>query len=880
MEKTYAPVSEGSGDSGRPQKKELRIEECVANVCVVNRSVFSPASALSATTRSSDTACTGGRDSSVFSFTSSVPDAYLASLPTSTGINSGCSKNVCGGRRAPAATEASTQLHSSVSPLVALGIPTPPSGGLVTVVEHSSSERSVTNAAVDDNGASASHISKCKRRLQNMNRPAFDLKAVELAQGSFLEEEQVCNAAQCFPLSEITPLLCVGTWKDAANPALLRRLGIKYVLNVARELDPAAEANVIAHNKDLIYESIPMSDCHSQDVAAHLRQAFLFIEKARAAKARVLVHCRRGISRSPAIVVGYLMASEHRTYEDALRFVTEHRACVSLNLAFQERLSEFVPSGEFFHGPPPSPAASLPLAAAGVLPSLTVTSARSDHSAVSSGGPLRAPPHSASSGQLSKMGEDTRLPQPRSTFSASSSNASSRASSAMRQHVSLTGVPTTPSSASRAPHRPRLAMHKHKMVSTASSFANTPTSLATTACPSTANTSVVSVMPVRPDKASWLEEEVASSAAVSTRASTTTNTESAWSERKTPLYAKTRLAMRPIRASERGFSDAFHRRSGSSANAVDDDESGGDDGEGSSRGKDHKATTGNVHEEEEEEVEEPGSPFGVGNRRAFAQFNFSQPSSSSTNVSPSSKKNPRSFSDYENDEDRDGDNSTTLPHPSATAAQRSGGSEAPRGPTKHFWDDEEAEGGSSSEGDGEAADCPEVHFPQPPRRRAPHTSAFEDLADDEGGEEDDSDGVEEPPLGRLGDLQKPRLLALPGRLAQLAQSSTSHTEVRTEMHRSGPSATASTAKGHTTTRSCASAPVRVATSTSADASNTRAVSPAHAEDSGSSLSHGRTTTGTASAFATTPYGTLSSLSDEPTTANTVRVVSHTTSLSG
>ena len=79
MEDAYAPATaEPGGGSGRPQKKELRIEDCTT----ASRTVFSPASALSATTVSMDTACTGGRDSSIFSFASSVPDAYLAALPT------------------------------------------------------------------------------------------------------------------------------------------------------------------------------------------------------------------------------------------------------------------------------------------------------------------------------------------------------------------------------------------------------------------------------------------------------------------------------------------------------------------------------------------------------------------------------------------------------------------------------------------------------------------------------------------------------------------------------------------------------------------------------------------------------------------------------
>lgn len=843
-----AATTEGSEGSGHPQKKELRIEECVANVCTMNRAAFSPASVLSATTKSMDTACTGGRDSSIFSFTSSVPDAFLASLPVTNCGSCGNNANAnLFGRRQPTSMATSPQLNTNASPLLTLPIPAPPGGGIATVVDASSGERSVDHPAVNECSTSASQLSKCKRRLQGLNRPAFDLKAVEEAQGTFLEEEQVCNAAQCYPLSEITPLLCVGTWKDAANPALLRRLGIRYVLNVARELDPAAEANVIAHNKDLIYESIPMSDCHSQDVGAHLHQAFAFIEKARAAGERVLVHCRRGISRSPAIVVGYLMASEHRSYEDALRFVTARRGCVSLNLAFQERLSEYVPTSEFFHGPPPpSPltVAQLSGPSAGVLPSLSIAPTRSEHGG---GGSFRQPAQSSGAAPQRRDDDATPLPPPCGTFSANSSAASSRASSALRQNVSLTGVPSTTPNFARAPHRPRVALHHQKSSTVGgSSFANTPKSLATTASPTSTDSGVVTVIPVSAaaavDKTRWLEEPVAPSGAASTQASSLFTADAVWSGKKTPLSVRKATAVRPLLTGNGGrtFAD-FGSRSSSSATSTSSESDAthtrGDDAQDSS------------------EAEEPGSPFGVGNRRAFAHFNFSPPSSSSNNVSPATKKGTRSFSEEE------GENSTTLAHPSSPAQRSSGGgsgkgADASRRRQKDVWTDEEDTHGREEDG-GPAF---EMRLPRPPHRSPAQRSAFDDLADDEGGDDDDAnEGVGGSTVVDLGDLRKTRPGALPGRLARLTRSAGAQM--------SGPAL-------HT------SPPVRMAsTSIAKEPSRPRTQSPIRAaEDSGSSMSHGNTT-GTVGGFSTTPYGTQGSLNDE-TAQSGVRVVSHTSSLSG
>ncbi|KPA80771.1 dual specificity phosphatase-like protein [Leptomonas pyrrhocoris] len=840
IEDAYAPtVAEVGGDSGRPQKKELRLEERIANVCTVNRAVFTPASALSATTTASmDAACTGGRDSSIFSFTSSVQDAYLASLPLGRGGGGAVGAN----RRHISSLLTSPQSSASPCPALHISGPAAPTGNITTVVD-SSGERAACCAAGSDASASSSRISKCKQRLQGLNRPAFDLKAVEEAQPSFLEEEEVCNAAQCFPLSEITPLLWVGTWKDAANPALLRRLGIKYVLNVARELDPAAEANVIARNKDIVYESIPMSDCHSQDVAAHLRQAFQFIERARAAKSRVLVHCRRGISRSPAIVVGYLMASEHRSYEEALQLVTERRSCVSLNLAFQERLSEYVPNTEFYHGPPSSPAATgvVPSSSSSVdapsalLPSLQAMSSRSEHSC---------------GGACGGGGAEGR----------GTSNASSRASSTMRQELALTAAPSPTLNFHRAPHRPRLALHKSKKLNSTATFttatttttdSTTPTTNSTSTATTTATTpfaadsSVLAATPVtgRQDKSSWLEEEVASCFVAPVRHSRPVSNgqraESMCLERDAQLRVLAKSATQPTGCRGGFLGTCAHRSFGNSDNDADTNK-----------------------EEEEEEIEEPGSPFGVGNRRAFSHFNFGLPSDSSTNVSPRSKKNARSFAD-------EVEHTPVLSHSRSSSAVCRGADGAKRLLTPSWDEDEEAEPHRRRNGDEGRG---ERRFSRLPHRGAPPASAFDDAAaDDDGdGEADDEEERRPSATADFDGLPNTRFTLYPGRLSPFTKAAGS---APLDDH----SSTAN-ADDHSKAQSSLPMPLRALAVSAKASPNAQAESPSRGEDSSSSVSHGNTT-GTVGGFSATPYGTQGSLNDEPNLSG-ARVVSHTSSLSG
>ncbi|CCW69032.1 unnamed protein product [Phytomonas sp. Hart1] len=115
-------------------------------------------------------------------------------------------------------------------------------------------------------------------------------------------------------------------------------------MNAARELGPAA----VALSAGLHYHAVPLRDRHDQDLAAHLDGAFSFIRRARSAGGRVLVYCRRGISRSASIVIAYLMVDQGRAYDEALGFVRERRSCVSPNLAFHARLTEFGADAEWY----------------------------------------------------------------------------------------------------------------------------------------------------------------------------------------------------------------------------------------------------------------------------------------------------------------------------------------------------------------------------------------------------------------------------------------------------------------------------------------------------------------------------------------------------
>ena len=86
---------------------------------------------------------------------------------------------------------------------------------------------------------------------------------------------------------------------------------------------------------------VPLLDGVNSDTLASLDRAVAFIEDSllRNPKAKVLVHCRRGISRSAAVVVAFLMKSQRLTYEAAVAAVKARRSIISLNMEFRENLA-------------------------------------------------------------------------------------------------------------------------------------------------------------------------------------------------------------------------------------------------------------------------------------------------------------------------------------------------------------------------------------------------------------------------------------------------------------------------------------------------------------------------------------------------------------
>lgn len=136
----------------------------------------------------------------------------------------------------------------------------------------------------------------------------------------------------------INPFLYLGGMYARQNPIVLEHLGITHILNMAAEqhLD-----TVLLSNRNISVKHILADDYEYYNIRQHFEESFEFIEDALAKNGRILIHCALGISRSPTIVIAYIMYRYGMTYQNAYQYVLNLRPNINPNNSFKMQLQDF-----------------------------------------------------------------------------------------------------------------------------------------------------------------------------------------------------------------------------------------------------------------------------------------------------------------------------------------------------------------------------------------------------------------------------------------------------------------------------------------------------------------------------------------------------------
>ncbi|UJR25732.1 hypothetical protein I4U23_007083 [Adineta vaga] len=136
------------------------------------------------------------------------------------------------------------------------------------------------------------------------------------------------------PMTHIIDGLYIGNESNAKNLDELSSENIRYIVNVTSHLP-------LYYFEQFHYHHIPVDDTQKQNLLKYFDDAYQFIHRAIENHEKVLVHCVAGISRSPAIVISFLMRYTQMNLNDAYEYVKMKRSIVSPNLNFMGQLLQY-----------------------------------------------------------------------------------------------------------------------------------------------------------------------------------------------------------------------------------------------------------------------------------------------------------------------------------------------------------------------------------------------------------------------------------------------------------------------------------------------------------------------------------------------------------
>ncbi|XP_068126425.1 protein phosphatase Slingshot homolog 2 isoform X2 [Hyperolius riggenbachi] len=150
----------------------------------------------------------------------------------------------------------------------------------------------------------------------------------------FIDNEMIIILGQMDSPTEIFDHVYLGSEWNASNLEDLQNRGVRYILNVTREIDNFFPGVFEYHN-------IRVYDEEGTDLLAYWNDTYKFISKAKKHGAKCLVHCKMGVSRSASTVIAYAMKEYGWNLDRAFDYVKERRTVTKPNPSFMKQLEEY-----------------------------------------------------------------------------------------------------------------------------------------------------------------------------------------------------------------------------------------------------------------------------------------------------------------------------------------------------------------------------------------------------------------------------------------------------------------------------------------------------------------------------------------------------------
>ncbi|GBB90551.1 hypothetical protein RclHR1_17540004 [Rhizophagus clarus] len=170
-----------------------------------------------------------------------------------------------------------------------------------------------------------------KQQQDNLNLSGWNVVASWKNENFQMNEHQKAYLENMFA-SEIIPRLHLGTQMAANDKAWLEDHRITHILTVAEGINPT-------YPESYMYKVISVRDYNSQNLITHFDATHKFIQMTlQEENNNILVHCQAGISRSPTVIIAYIMKTQKMSYDDAFNLVQSKRPAICPNLGFRQQL--------------------------------------------------------------------------------------------------------------------------------------------------------------------------------------------------------------------------------------------------------------------------------------------------------------------------------------------------------------------------------------------------------------------------------------------------------------------------------------------------------------------------------------------------------------
>jgi len=132
-------------------------------------------------------------------------------------------------------------------------------------------------------------------------------------------------------VAQVMAGLCLGSQDVTQEVDILKKYGITDIVSLGVEV-------LHLESYSVNYHFIPILDLPETELLSVLNQVLPLIHDLISKNRVVFVHCNAGVSRSPSVVIAYLIKFQGMCFQDAFELVRSKRASTKPNAGFLEQL--------------------------------------------------------------------------------------------------------------------------------------------------------------------------------------------------------------------------------------------------------------------------------------------------------------------------------------------------------------------------------------------------------------------------------------------------------------------------------------------------------------------------------------------------------------